>query len=49
MDLQQKKAVSIISFGSFDIHTLPIFAELNKNKFADLISFPNCILSINIF
>ena len=47
--LQQKKAVIIISFGSFDTHTLPIFAELNKNKFADLISFSNCILSINIF
>ena len=42
----------IISFASFDAHTLPIFARLNIIKFPDLIFlilFFNYFLSINIF
>ena len=46
--LLQKKAIWIISFASFDAHTIPIFAKLNIIKCPDLISFCNC-LSINIF
>ena len=42
-NLLQKKAMQIISFASFDAHTLPIFAKLNIIKFPDLISFCNCL------
>ena len=42
-NLLQKKAMPIISFASFDAHTLPIFAKLNIIKFPDLISFCNCL------
>ena len=41
--LLQKKAMRIISFTSFNAHTLPIFAKLNIIKFPDLISFCNCL------
>ena len=43
INLLQKKAMQIISFASFDAHTLPIFAKLNIIKFSDLISFCNCL------
>ena len=43
INLLQKKAMQIISFASFDAHTLPIFAKLNIIKFPDLISFCNCL------
>ena len=43
INLLQKKAMQIISFASFDDHTLPIFAKLNIIKFLDLISFCNCL------
>ena len=43
MNLAQKEALRIISFASFDAHTLPIFAKLNIIKFPDLISFCNCL------
>ena len=33
----------IISFASFDAHTLPIFAKLYTIKFPDLISFCTCL------
>ena len=33
----------IISFASFNAHTLPIFAKLNMIKFPGLISFCNCL------
>ena len=49
INLLQKKARQIISFASFHAHTLPIFTKLNKIKFPDLISFCNCLLSMNIF
>ena len=42
INLLQKKAMWIISFASFDAHTLPIFAKLTiipKYKFPGLISF----------
>ena len=42
INLLQKKAMQIISFASFDPHTLPIFTKLNI-KFPDLISFCNCL------
>ena len=42
INLLQKKAMRIISFASFDAHTLPIIAKLNIIKFSDLISFCNC-------
>ena len=42
--LLQKKAMRIISFASFNAHTLPIFAKLNIIKFPDLLSFCNCLL-----
>ena len=48
INLLPKKAMQIISFASFNAHTLPIFAKLNIIKFPDLISFCNC-LSRNIF
>ena len=48
INLLQKKAIRIISFASFDAHTIPIFAKLNIIKCPDLIYFCNC-LSINIF
>ena len=41
INLLQKKAIRIISFASFDAHTLPIFAKLNIIKFPDLIYFCN--------
>ena len=41
--LLQKKAMRIISFVSFDVHTLPIFAKLNIIKLPDLISICNCL------
>ena len=41
INLLQKKAMQIISFASFDAHTLPIFAKLNIIKFPDLIYFCN--------
>ena len=41
--LLQKKAMRIISFASFDAHTLPVFGKLNIIKFPDLISFSNCL------
>ena len=43
INLLQEKAMWIISFASFDAHTLPIFAKLNAIKFLDLISFCNCL------
>ena len=43
INLLPKKAMQIISFASFDAHTLPIFAKLNIIKFPDLISFCNCL------
>ena len=43
INLLQKEAIWIISFASFDAHTLPIFAKLNIIKFPDLISFCNCL------
>ena len=48
INLLQKNVMQIISFGSFNAHTLPIFVKLSIIKFPDLISFCNC-LSINIF
>ena len=39
----------IISFASFDAHTLPIFAKLNIIKFPDFISFCNCLLMYKYF
>ena len=41
--LLQEKAMQIISFASFDAHTLPIFAKLNIIKFPDIIYFSNCL------
>ena len=35
LHLLQKKAIQIISFASFDAHTLPIFAKLNIFRFPD--------------
>ena len=49
INLLQKKAMRIISFASFNAHTLPIFAKLNIIKFPDLIFFIIVCLSINIF
>ena len=43
INLLQKKAMRIISFTSFNAHTLPIFAKLNIIKFPDIISFCNCL------
>ena len=40
INLLQKNAIQIISFASFDPHTLPVFTKLNI-KFPDLISFCN--------
>ena len=48
-NLLQKKAMRIISFASFDAHTLPIFAKLNTIKFPDLISFCNCLFIFKHF
>ena len=39
INLLQKKAMRIISFASFDAHTLPIFVKLNIIKFTSLFSF----------
>ena len=44
----QKKAIWIISFAQYDVHTWPIFVKLNIIRFPDLISLCNCS-SINIF
>ena len=33
----------VLSFASFDAHTLPTFAKLNIIRFPDLISFCNCL------
>ena len=41
--LTTEKTMPVISFASFDAHTLPIFAKLNIIKFPDLISFCNCL------
>ena len=54
MNLAQKEALRIISFASFDAHTLPIFAKLNIIKFPDLISLFNCpskspLVFLNVF
>ena len=38
-----------ISFASFDAYTLPLFAKSNIIKFSNLISFCDCLFSINIF
>ena len=43
INLLQKNAMLVISFASFNAHTLPIFAELNIIKFPDIISFCNCL------
>ena len=43
INLLQKEAIWIISFASFDAHTLPIFAKLNIIKFPDIIYFSNCL------
>ena len=37
------ESVLLISFTSFDAHTLPKFAKLHIIKFPDLISFCNCL------
>ena len=39
INLLQEKAMRIISFASFDPHSLPIFAGLKIINFPDLISF----------
>ena len=49
INLLQKKAMQIISFASFDAHTLPIFAKLNIISFLILFLFVIVCLSINIF
>ena len=41
--LLQKNVTWIISFASYDAHTLPIFAKLNIINFPDLISFFSCL------
>ena len=43
INLLRKKAMQIISFASFNAHTLVIFAKLNIIKFLDLISFCNFV------
>ena len=43
INLLQKKAIWIISFTSFDAHTLLIFVKLNIIKFTGLTSFCNCL------
>ena len=43
INLLQKKAMRIITFASFDAHTLPKFAKLNITKFPDLISICSCL------
>ena len=43
INLLQKKAMQIISFTSFNAHTIPIFAKLNIITFPDLICFCNCL------
>ena len=43
INLLQKKTMQMISFTSFNAHTLPIFAKLNIIKFPDLISFCSCL------
>ena len=49
INLLQKKAMRIISFVSFNAHTLTIFAKLNIAKFPDLISFCNCLFIYKYF
>ena len=43
INLLQKKAIQLISFAQYDVHTLPIFAKLNISMFSCLISLYNCL------
>ena len=41
--LPQKKAMGIVSFACYDVHTVPLFMKLNIINFSDLILLSNCL------